>query len=104
MPDAILRGYGPRLLLWMLSPVGRPYGSLGNGFAMRVNEVAHACGSVPEVLDQARRSAECTHNHPAGIAGAQAVALAVFLARHQTRGDSATTWGGGSPTSDQRTA
>ena len=78
-----LRGYGPRFLLWMLAPGTRPYGSLGNGSAMRVSPVAHACGSVAEVLDQAKRSAECTHNHPAGIAGAQAVALAVFMARNR---------------------
>jgi ADP-ribosylglycohydrolase len=77
-----LRGYGPRFLLWMLSPVARPYGSLGNGSAMRVSPVAHAFGSSAEVLEQARRSAACTHDHPAGIAGAQATALAVFMARN----------------------
>jgi ADP-ribosylglycohydrolase len=33
------------------------------------------------VLAEAKRSAEVTHNHPEGIKGAQATALAVFLAR-----------------------
>jgi ADP-ribosylglycohydrolase len=33
------------------------------------------------VLEQAKRTAECTHNHPEGVKGAQATALAVFMAR-----------------------
>jgi ADP-ribosylglycohydrolase len=49
-----------------------------------VSPVGFACGSVEEVLAEARRSAEVTHNHPEGIKGAQATALAVFLARTGT--------------------
>jgi ADP-ribosylglycohydrolase len=78
-----LRGYGPKFLLWMLFPSLRAYNSLGNGSAMRVSPVAHAFSSESEVLEQARKSAECTHNHPEGIKGAQAVALAVFMARRK---------------------
>ena len=74
------RGYGPKFLLWMLSPSSKPYNSLGNGSAMRVSPVAHAFTSEAEVLAQAKRSAECTHNHPEGIKGAQAMAHAVYLA------------------------
>ena len=48
---------------------------------MRVSPVGFAFESVDEVLSQAKRSAEVTHNHPEGIKGAQATALAVFLAR-----------------------
>ena len=77
-----LRGYGPKFLLWMMSPSMEPYNSLGNGSAMRVSPVAHAFGSETEVLEQAAKSAACTHNHPEGIRGAQAVAHAVFLARN----------------------
>lgn len=77
-----LRGYGPKFLLWMSTPSSRPYNSLGNGSAMRVSPVAHAFKSEAEVLEHARRSAECTHNHPEGIKGAQATALAVFMARN----------------------
>ncbi|MBN1975038.1 MAG: ADP-ribosylglycohydrolase family protein [Sedimentisphaerales bacterium] len=76
-----LRGYGPKFSLWMMSPVSKPYNSLGNGSAMRVSPVAHAFNTEESVLEQARKSAECTHNHPEGIKGAQAAALAVFLAR-----------------------
>ncbi|HSW45078.1 MAG TPA: ADP-ribosylglycohydrolase family protein, partial [Phycisphaerae bacterium] len=55
--------------------------SFGNGSAMRVSPVAHAFETEQEVLDEAARTAECTHNHPEGVKGAQATALAVFLAR-----------------------
>lgn len=78
-----LRGYGPKFMLWMLWPSAKPYNSLGNGSAMRVSSVAHAFATEHDVLEQARRSAECTHNHPEGIKGAQATALAVFMARNK---------------------
>jgi ADP-ribosylglycohydrolase len=78
-----LRGYGPKFLLWMLSPSQKAYNSLGNGSAMRVSPVAHGYRTEDEMLDQARLSAECTHNHSEGIKGAQATAHAVFLARNR---------------------
>ena len=49
---------------------------------MRVAPVGLACSDVASVLREAERSAAPTHNHPEGIKGAQATALAVFLARH----------------------
>ena len=76
-----LRGYGPRFLKWMVMPGPRPYNSFGNGSAMRVSPVAFAFDSEPDVLREAQRSAECTHNHPQGIKGAQATALATYLAK-----------------------
>ncbi|MDO8805163.1 MAG: ADP-ribosylglycohydrolase family protein [Elusimicrobiota bacterium] len=77
----LFRGYGPGFLKWMLLPGARPYKSLGNGSAMRVSPVAYAFNTEEEVLAQAAMSAEYTHNHPEGVKGAQAVALAVFMAR-----------------------
>jgi ADP-ribosylglycohydrolase len=47
---------------------------------MRVCPVGFALESVEAVLAEAKRSAEVTHNHPEGIKGAQATALAVFMA------------------------
>lgn len=76
-----LRGYGPKFLLWMASSRMTPYNSFGNGSAMRVSPVGWAYHSVEEVLLEAQRTAECTHNHSEGIKGAQATALAVFWAR-----------------------
>lgn len=73
-------GYGGRFRCWILSDVLTPYNSWGNGSAMRVSAVGAYAGSLVEVLDLARRSAEITHNHPEGIKGAQATALAIFMA------------------------
>ncbi|GAA6750395.1 ADP-ribosylglycohydrolase family protein [Thermus antranikianii] len=74
-------GYGPGFRAWLFSHDPRPYGSFGNGSAMRVSPVGFAFQTEEEVLREARAAAEVTHNHPEGIKGAQAVALAVFLAR-----------------------
>lgn len=75
-------GYGGRFLQWVHSDNPQPYNSLGNGSAMRVASIGWLFTTEEEVLEQAKRSAECTHNHQQGIAGAQAVALAIFLARN----------------------
>jgi ADP-ribosylglycohydrolase len=74
-------GYGQSFILWAGHRKREPYGSWGNGSAMRVSPVAYVFDSLNEVLSEAARSAEVTHNHPEGIRGAQAVAAAVFLAR-----------------------
>ena len=74
-------GYGGSFHQWAQSADSRPYNSWGNGSAMRVSPVGFAFGTLDEVLEQAKRSAEVTHDHPEGIKGAQAVASAVFLAR-----------------------
>jgi ADP-ribosylglycohydrolase len=77
-PDA---GYGGTFFHWLFSPDPQPYNSWGNGSAMRVSPVGFAFDGVEEVLKEARKTAEITHNHPEGIKGAQATALAVLLAR-----------------------
>jgi ADP-ribosylglycohydrolase len=74
-------GYGGSFRGWLVSDSPRPYNSYGNGAAMRVSPVGFAFASAEEVLAQAEKTAEFTHNHPEGIKGAQAAALAVYLAR-----------------------
>jgi ADP-ribosylglycohydrolase len=81
------RGYGGSFRKWMWSWEDKPYGSFGNGSAMRVSPVGFAFDTEAEVLEQAKRSAEVTHNHPEGIKGAQAVALAIFMARNNASKD-----------------
>jgi ADP-ribosylglycohydrolase len=78
-------GYGLRFFHWASDGRREPYNSYGNGSAMRVPAVGYAFESLSEVLAEAARSAEVTHNHPEGVKGAQATAAAVFMAR---RGDS----------------
>jgi ADP-ribosylglycohydrolase len=75
------RGYGGMFLDWMVVPDMGPYNSWGNGSAMRVSAVGFARETVDEVLAEAQRSADPTHNHPEGVKGAQATALAIWLAR-----------------------
>ncbi len=74
-------GYGKSFIEWFNSSDPQPYYSFGNGAAMRVGPVGWAFETIEEVLAESKKSAEITHNHPEGIKGAQAVALAVFLAR-----------------------
>jgi ADP-ribosylglycohydrolase len=74
-------GYGGSFIRWLLSENPQPYNSWGNGAAMRVSPVGFAFDTVEEVLEQARLTAVISHNHPEGIKGARAAALAVFLAR-----------------------
>jgi ADP-ribosylglycohydrolase len=75
------RGYGGMFYRWLLRDDAGPYQSFGNGSAMRVSPVGFALRTLPEVMDEAERSARVTHDHPEGIKGAQAMAVAVFLAR-----------------------
>lgn len=77
-PDA---GYGGSFCEWLFADEPRPYNSWGNGSAMRVAPVGFAFGNVNDVLNEAERSAQVTHNHLEGVKGAQATALAVFMAR-----------------------
>jgi len=66
---------------WIIRGDLKPYGSFGNGSAMRVSPVGFAYNDIDRVLCVARQSAEVTHNHPEGIKGAQAIASAIFYAR-----------------------
>lgn len=81
-------GYGSAFRFWLRARAPEPYGSYGNGSAMRVSPVAWVAQTEDECLALAQSSAEATHNSPEGIAGAQAVALAIWMARH--RADKAT--------------
>ena len=76
------RSYGGRFWQWVQLASTEPYNSWGNGAAMRVSPVAFVHETLEDVLDEAKRSAEVTHNHPEGVRGAQATASAIFLARH----------------------
>lgn len=74
-------GYGSSFIQWVDREGYEPYESYGNGSAMRVSPVAYFFDTVEDVLAEAQKSAMPTHNHPEGIKGAQAIALAVYYAR-----------------------
>ena len=75
-------GYGGTFINWAQCRQAEPYGSWGNGSAMRVSPVAYARDSLPGVLRLAEETAAVTHNHPDGILGALTVAGCVFVARN----------------------
>lgn len=75
-------GYGKAFKVWGKTDNAEAYNSYGNGSAMRVSPIAFAFDTKEQVLEQAKLSAEVTHNHPDGIKGAQAIAYATFLARN----------------------
>lgn len=72
-------GYGGMFRKWLQSDKPQPYGSYGNGSAMRVSPVGMYAKSLDEALELARITASVTHNHPEGIKGAQAIAAAVYM-------------------------
>lgn len=74
-------GYGRDFQNWLQSESPRPYNSSGNGAAMRASPIGWVAKDLEWALEEARRCAEITHDHPSGIKGAQALAAAVFLAR-----------------------
>ena len=74
-------GYGGMFHRWLWAKDPQPYGSYGNGSAMRVSSVGWLYDDLEQVRRMARLSAEVTHNHPEGIKGAEATASAIFLAR-----------------------
>ena len=75
------RGYGGSFRNWLQEDDLKPYGSFGNGSAMRASAVGFAYNDIETIMEVAKQSAEVTHNHPEGIKGAQATATAIFLAR-----------------------
>lgn len=77
-PDA---GYGGRFIGWLHSKNPKPYGSYGNGAAMRVSAVGWLYETFTDTLNMAKLTADVSHNHPEGIRGAQATAAAIYLAR-----------------------
>lgn len=74
-------GYGVRFRDWIYSDNPAPYGSYGNGAAMRVSACGLAANSLEEAKQLSKLVTEVTHNHPEGLKGAEATAVAIFLAR-----------------------
>jgi len=74
-------GYGGFFRAWIFEDNPLPYGSFGNGSAMRVSYVADHFKSQKAIIEYARKSAECTHNHTEGIKGAVATAMCIWMAK-----------------------
>lgn len=76
-PDA---GYGGHFQHWLRNSRMGPYGSWGNGAAMRVSPVAMVATSDEEALSLVMQVTEPTHGHREGIRGAAAAVHAIRLA------------------------
>lgn len=74
-------GYGGMFRQWLSTKDPKPYGSFGNGSAMRVSSVGWLYDDIDTTRKMAALTAEVTHNHPEGIKGAEATVSAIFLAR-----------------------
>lgn len=74
-------GYNDKFREWIFSDNPQPYNGNGNGAAIRVS----ACGLAASTLEEARllsqKVTEGTHNHPEDLKGAEATAVAIFLAK-----------------------
>lgn len=74
-------GYGGNFYQWMYTDNPLPYNSYGNGAAMRIS----GCGLVAKSLEEAKilsaKVTKVSHNHPEGMKGAEATAVAIFLAK-----------------------
>lgn len=74
-------GYGGDFKAWLSSDEMKPYGSFGNGSAMRVSSIVDFCKNQTNVIETATRSAQCTHNHREGIKGAVVTAVCCWMAK-----------------------
>ena len=74
-------GYGQRFIWWLMLEDEQPYGSWGNGSAMRVSSAGWLYDTLERTREVAKLTAEVTHNHPEGIKGAEATASAIYMAR-----------------------
>ena len=75
-------GYGGSFRHWLKENNPKPYGSYGNGSAMRVSAVGWLYDSMERTREVARATANVTHNHPEGIKGAESTASAIYMARN----------------------
>ena len=75
-------GYGARFIHWIWDEHPKPYGSFGNGSAMRTSAVGWLFDDLDRTREVARWIAEVSHNHPEGIKGAECTASVIWMARH----------------------
>lgn len=74
-------GFGGMFYHWIFSDNPQPYNSFGNGSAMRISPVGFLANDIAEAKDLSRKVTAVTHNHPEGLKGAEATAVAIVMAR-----------------------
>lgn len=73
-------GFGLCFYRWIMSDNPTPYGSFGNGAAMRVSPCGYTAKSLEDAITLAQKVTIISHNHIEGIKGAESVSVTVFLA------------------------
>ncbi len=75
-------GYGAKFIHWIFAEDPQPYGSFGNGSAMRTSSVGWLYDDLDRTRQVARWVAEVSHNHPEGVKGAECTATVIWMARN----------------------
>lgn len=75
-------GYGKNFRDWLLSEAPHPYGSIGNGAAMRISPAGWAARTEAEAIRLSDIITNVTHNTEEALMGAEAVAVAIYMARY----------------------
>ena len=74
-------GWGQRFAYWLAADDPQPYGSFGNGSAMRISSVAWLATSYEHAMELSDEFTGVTHDHPEGIKAARATVSAIWWAR-----------------------
>lgn len=81
------RGFSPIMKRWFEGDRQQPFNSFGNDCVARVSPAAMVAETLPDAIELARQTAGITHSHPDAIKGAEAMAQAVWMARHSRTKD-----------------
>lgn len=82
-------GYGGNFSYWLMHDDEGPYGSYGNGAAMRVSACGFAAKSLKEAEELALAVTRVTHNHCEGLKASKAISCAIYLLRNGSSKDEA---------------
>ena len=75
-------GFGGKFYKWIMTDNHEPYGSFGNGAAMRISPVGFVADSIDEAKELSKIVTDVSHNHPESIRAAEAVSIAIYMALH----------------------
>ncbi len=75
-------GYGGHFYYWIFSNNAKPYKSAGNGSAMRVSYIADYYTSLDDIVREAKRTANVSHNSHEGRKGAEVIATCIWMAKN----------------------
>ena len=74
-------GFGGMFAKWVFSNNPEPYNSFGNGAAMRISPAGFFARTEKEATRMAETITGTTHGHDEGLKGAEAVTVAIFMAK-----------------------